>query len=668
MAKASHELLKAIVNKDKKRVVELLDNSLYQSIDGNENLPSSLQEALNQPNAQGITALMLAVEQSDPELVKILLEKGANPHIKEKNLSFTPLLKAIASGNKMIAELLLKEPTIKDSPWILSNAVCHAARECQAEILKILLEIYHAPNLPNSGEIPIMWARESCDDFIVQTLSEHFGDEATQRQKDPELSIYLDRSRRIKEYGEIFGLKTKIRIKFPNSKHYELISTEGLFIADAIQLLAKALEEYTVNRSHHEKTKEYFKRIGTALTNEAQYLKIEGKMSAKGLIQLMENQQLLVLPAGWHGYNFNIGIYKNWLVLPSSFPTLSWNGMILYNIEKPIDPQYISAIKSTKSFEQPNFLWSRLLSIVDARNPICQIQDPNQKLKNNSFSNSMYSVKALLFMLRLEELKTQLTCPDEKEKQVLREIGIASMQEAKHAAFCYAQNEYKMFSAWFKEQKLASLIQHYQNPSLPAEDRRIYRDILVEILVHDGKIINSKNCNTIEKHQYKLCNFKTKMKRARLIINALTDPDKTEAIETLNNDKIDLLSPFIKHQDLDIIQTLIKAGASFGLTIRNAAETNDLEVLNCMLNIDLSQKINECDEEGNTALMIAVQSGHFDITKFLLEHGANPGIGNSRTRKTPMSIAKSRSDSCMLNLLLSYQETRNSLSPKNSTK
>lgn len=58
-------------------------------------------------NAQKVTALHGAVAKRDVEIVKMLLEAGADPNARQER-GFTPLHDAAANGNAPLVELLLK--------------------------------------------------------------------------------------------------------------------------------------------------------------------------------------------------------------------------------------------------------------------------------------------------------------------------------------------------------------------------------------------------------------------------------------------------------------------------------------------------------------------------------------------------------------------------------
>jgi ankyrin repeat protein len=65
-------------------------------------------------NAQKVTALHAGASRGGPEIVRMLLEAGADPNTKQER-GFVPLHSAAANGNAAIVELLLKHGAVADA-------------------------------------------------------------------------------------------------------------------------------------------------------------------------------------------------------------------------------------------------------------------------------------------------------------------------------------------------------------------------------------------------------------------------------------------------------------------------------------------------------------------------------------------------------------------------
>lgn len=81
-------------------------------------------------------------------------------------------------------------------------------------------------------------------------------------------------------------------------------------------------------------------------------------------------------------------------------------------------------------------------------------------------------------------------------------------------------------------------------------------------------------------------------------------------------------------------------------TIANGDEYYALEQLEKGIDVDTSY-------EGQTLLMAAVQNGHFNLAKALLEEGADPDLSGSNS-ENPLTIATYQNNSEMIHLLLEY--------------
>ena len=87
-----------------------------------------------------ITVLMLAAAQGDPEIVKLLLQKGAQVN-GQGEAGFTPLIEAVRSNHPAIVMLLLKsgaKPNQRNENG--NTALVFAASEGQLEMIEALLK------------------------------------------------------------------------------------------------------------------------------------------------------------------------------------------------------------------------------------------------------------------------------------------------------------------------------------------------------------------------------------------------------------------------------------------------------------------------------------------------------------------------------------------------
>ena len=93
----------------------------------------------------------------------------------------------------------------------------------------------------------------------------------------------------------------------------------------------------------------------------------------------------------------------------------------------------------------------------------------------------------------------------------------------------------------------------------------------------------------------------------------------------------------------------------------NSIESNDIEKIIEYLDKDIS-KINILNENGISALHIAVINGNLDIINILLKYGANPNITSLSKKQTPLHFAyifKSSAFNQIINLLIKYNANPN---------
>jgi Ankyrin repeats (3 copies)/Domain of unknown function (DUF3471) len=90
---------------------------------------------VNAANKYGATALAYASDKGHTEVVKLLLEKGANPNSKDTFYNSTPLNWAVQKGHAEIVRALLEKGAEGEA-----GALAGAASEGKADIVKVILD------------------------------------------------------------------------------------------------------------------------------------------------------------------------------------------------------------------------------------------------------------------------------------------------------------------------------------------------------------------------------------------------------------------------------------------------------------------------------------------------------------------------------------------------
>lgn len=119
------EFLRAIEKQDVLETRQRLDNGVY----------------INTHNSDGISALMLATEKGGPGWTNMLLERDANPDIRNKTDGRTVLMFYAERGNKLGVDLMISKKADLDVQDDLGEtALMKAVRARKLRIVQRLLE------------------------------------------------------------------------------------------------------------------------------------------------------------------------------------------------------------------------------------------------------------------------------------------------------------------------------------------------------------------------------------------------------------------------------------------------------------------------------------------------------------------------------------------------
>ena len=114
---------------------------------------------------QGVTALMLAAENNQVEIVKLLLKKNADPNLEDQT-GWTALMKAVYQGNTTCVEALAAR-----SRQEVNRGLLIAALTGHKEIAKILLDNgAEVDSRADDGRTPLMLAAIKGDSDLVSLL------------------------------------------------------------------------------------------------------------------------------------------------------------------------------------------------------------------------------------------------------------------------------------------------------------------------------------------------------------------------------------------------------------------------------------------------------------------------------------------------------------------
>ena len=121
---------------------------------------------------------MYASLDGHTDIVKLLLERGADPNIKHSIYGHTALMKATENSHIDIIRILLESDVDINIQNSYGDAsLIYASREGRIEIVRLLLENGADPNIKNNwSETPLMMASISGHSDIVRLLLERGAD------------------------------------------------------------------------------------------------------------------------------------------------------------------------------------------------------------------------------------------------------------------------------------------------------------------------------------------------------------------------------------------------------------------------------------------------------------------------------------------------------------
>lgn len=122
-------------------------------------------------DARGNSALAICANKNQVELIKYLLDHGADPTLKSSK-GVTPLVDAASLGNKEAVAMIL-ESIKKTDPQLLTatDALIMAARQGFAEIVKVMVEGGTPKDFKsNEGWTPLAWAAKGGHEAVAEYL------------------------------------------------------------------------------------------------------------------------------------------------------------------------------------------------------------------------------------------------------------------------------------------------------------------------------------------------------------------------------------------------------------------------------------------------------------------------------------------------------------------
>lgn len=124
------------------------------------------------------TALMYAAERNQEGIVMALLDKGANPNLRNNRGGWTAFMEAVQKGNTaIVASMIAKKANVNDQTTAAKTILMLAAEEGHEALIPLLLRAGANPNDQDlEGKTAFMWAVNRKEEKVVVEMLKNEAD------------------------------------------------------------------------------------------------------------------------------------------------------------------------------------------------------------------------------------------------------------------------------------------------------------------------------------------------------------------------------------------------------------------------------------------------------------------------------------------------------------
>lgn len=520
-------------------------------------------KTINAQNHAGQTALMLACQNGDIELVKKLISLGAQIDLKD-NQGCQLLPYTVDSENVELMEYLLNNNLAhlndvdKEGHSLLIPAILNESHLMISRLLDMGIQT-SKPDI--QGRKPIEFARDAQMSHIIGMIASY--EQAYGRQHPIQFQQYLQycqNAHMVRYAGHVLGISADVPMQFPITNEIVKVRMEQGLTHESIAELHNIVKQYVAEIHFDEKTtekrflKDHFSAIEQGLQLAATYLNTPSPQNFKKLIEGINDTskppKVTFIPCG--GGTHDLGVVKvgDLLVVTNRGAGRLRSGTMIYKLKTGIffTPELLKSLRDPKEVD-PLKIQARVLALIDDQFAGIPLDSKPQNHDTCSFVNPKSAIEGALFALKLYEL------PADRFENIFRTLKIdkkslsEETDEARQSRITamendilaklhkqpdfqelekYAEKHYKHFTKKMRDNKIDYLIDEFQKSvqKNDAEKIEILKHIFVNYLFEHYGREKYHSRGEVPKH-------KAEIARAKRILEAIGETHQKDLLSRL---------------------------------------------------------------------------------------------------------------------------------------
>lgn len=502
-----HTNISQIISDHKTALMHMAEKGHVQAI----KLLWVLGAKLEVKDQDGDTALMLAINAKQWQVMKTLLELYENPRTSNNDLC-TPLMYAasVEGGLESIDILLEKGALLEEKNINGDTALMCAINAKQWDIAKLLIERNANVNAKNiEGYTPLMQLAITADNATIQQFIDAGLVSALEINRLKIAAIkQSEHVKLISAVGHILGVTCNIAG----------VDSTGMFMEIGCQLLKECLDDLPQSPFKHD-------LISNALNLAIECSKDNLIIDHEKLINKINERKVTIVPVSWHMHTIGLGVWNDIVIICNRGSGSLKHKISVFKMPDKDLEQALQDIIPKNQIPSREQGAHAIRNFVDTQNPLLTFQSQDQKHGTCSFANLKSLLQPILCFIKL--LESQNVNPQEFNSEFLKsflptesnEIPTKAQMEFE-AIKQESRKEYKDFTKTIRDNFVKKLCEKYKTLFDNPEEKEMYRDIFAAILSeHYGQTKIRGNPRSKEK-------IKEERDRALEILSVLTHDEK----------------------------------------------------------------------------------------------------------------------------------------------